>query len=273
MSALRLLIGATLVVAVASVPAARGQQIILAEDFNDGVIHAETWCQYGAPASYVYTTDPPAIGGGSLDNNGDNNCASGIVSQQTFALVPNLSIRFRSYLHANGTGTQNPNQHNDVWMTDASCSAFGECQSEQGIGPGIRHHGGGGGGGDDVGKTNYFNGKTMIDNENRFPAAFEEWVAFEIRTLADGSVQFYRNGVHIQSADSDPGFLDYGPQTQVRLVLSGKTYNTVLLLDNVSVTNLHPIPTVSEWGLVVMVLLMLGAGAAVLVRRRAVTDG
>jgi len=210
---------------------------ILQEDFNDGVIDSNKWHQYGSPSSYVYA-DPPALGGGSLDNNGDNAYASGIVSKDTFTLMPNMSISFSSYLHAVDSGAPNPNCHNDVWLTAAPLVEFGDTSSGAEISPWIRHHGGAydADPGSDWGKTQYFNGQPMEDGVNRFPATFEEWVDFEMHTLPDGSVNFYRNGFHVETADSDPGFLDDYYGTEVRLVLSGKTYQTVHLLDNVVVT-------------------------------------
>ncbi len=219
-----------------------GADTLVAESFDSGAIDESRWVQFGFPPPEVHT-EPPALGGGSLDNNGDVSYASGVVTLNTFTLVPDISISFSSHLHAVDWWTPSLNSHNDVWLTDAALEEFSPTHTPESVGPWIRHHGGAIGAGSDSGMTTYFNGQPIVDGENRFEATIREWVDFRMDFLPNGAVNFYRRGQENggvwpdePEVSSDPGFVSAYYGTDVRLVAAGKTFDTVHLLDNIVVT-------------------------------------
>ena len=74
-------------------------------------------------------------------------------------------------------------------------------------------------------------------------------------TRLNGQVDFYRNGE--REVSSDPGYVQYDG-TEFRLVLSGKTFGTVHLMDSV---RMHTVPEPAT-------AMLLALGGLALARRR-----
>ncbi len=66
------------------------------EKFDDGHIDTSTWKKYGSPQPVIVSS----IDGrsGIFDNNGDSWCGSGVISQQSYSLVPPITIEADMYL-------------------------------------------------------------------------------------------------------------------------------------------------------------------------------
>jgi len=84
------------------------------EDWEQG-LNPEKWHIYGDPLPYLYQ-GKVVRGNFSFANNGDSNYPSGVVSKDSFVLVPNMTITFWSNLHYEGSTSRNLNQHNDIWL-------------------------------------------------------------------------------------------------------------------------------------------------------------
>lgn len=200
-------------------------KMIVSEDWENG-IDTEKWHVYGSPKPFLYE-GPETMGIYSLANNGDTMYGSGVILKEPFEIVPNLTISFWSKLHAKGTQHRNFNQHNDVWLTTSPLVNFDDDQKAEQLPMWIRHHAGPKNIEHESGYSIFYgNPKMTIDAE----PDFGKWVQFSLKTKADGSIQYYKNGKLVHTTDA--GNISYIPKKNVRLVIGGKSAGTVLLIDD-----------------------------------------
>jgi len=203
-------------------------EVIIQEDWEQG-LNPEKWHIYGDPLPYLYQ-GKAVRGNFSFANHGDSNYPSGVVSKDSFPLVPNMTITFWSNLHSEGSTYRNLNQHNDIWLTTSPLSNFGNDQHAELLLPWLRHHAGPQQLENESGYTIcYGNPKGLFISE----PDFGKWVKFMMTTKPDGSIEYFKDGQLLHKTQA--GTITYDPPQTVRMVINGKSFQSLLLVDDISV--------------------------------------